>query len=80
MRINFALYEHTCLGFPHVKLKWVMENGRWSTPYVTVKDIIRPDLGWSWREQHPPAWASEEMKRFDDWVRDIFHNDITVQG
>lgn len=80
MRINFALYEHTRLGFPHVKLKWVMEDGKWSAPYIVIKDVIRPDLGWSWHELHPESWAKEEMKRFDDWVGKIWCDDITVQG
>jgi hypothetical protein len=80
MKISFAMYEHTCLGFPQVKLKWYVEHGQWSPPYITVKGVIHPNLVWSWHEQYPWNWAKEEMERFDIWVRDTYHNDITVQG
>jgi hypothetical protein len=79
MKLVFAFYEHTRLGFPHVKLKWASEDGRWSPPYVVIKGIIQKDT-WHWHERHPESWAAEEMKRFDAWVGERFSEDVSVQG
>ena len=78
MTAKFILYEHTCIGFPHVKLKWTVDNGKWRPGYVTVKGIIDGDWSWEYDSEHPNAEC--EMKRFDDCVRGRFANDITVQG
>lgn len=79
MKIDFAQYSHSTIGFPEVKLKWHAENGTWLRPYITVKGIIS-DLGWAWHNQHAAPFAADEMGRFDSWVRKNYADDSTVQG
>ena len=78
MRLTFAVYEHTTIGFPHVKLKWTVEEGKWAPGYVTEHGIIKGPWTWEFNQEHP--CAEREMKRFDDWVRLSYKNDISVQG
>lgn len=80
MSITFAAYKHSCIGFPGVVLKWTTENGiDWSPGYVTVRGIIQ-EWVWTWRELHPSPFAQSEMDRFDEWVRQNYADDASVQG
>lgn len=88
MKITFASYEHSCIGFPKVVLKWAEEDGKWSEGRIVVKGIIQSTVNhgavvakpWRWTEIWPKPFAESEMARFDDWVRETFKNDISVQG
>lgn len=80
MKRTFAQYEHSTIGFPHVKLKWAEENGEWQTPYVTIHGVIKPGLyGWEGhtRPQNNPEHA---LSQFDAWVLERFSEDASVQG
>jgi hypothetical protein len=78
MKLVFGQYEHSTLGFPLVKLKWFVEDGKIINAYITIKGIIKTP--WTWSELHPLTWIDSELERFDKWVRAIYSNDITVQG
>jgi len=80
MKTTFAQYEHSTIGFPHVKLKWFEENGKWSEGYVTKLLVI--ETPWIWKHSHhfSSQNISEELKRFDDYVRARFSKDASVQG
>lgn len=78
MKITFASYEHTTIGFPKVILKWSVEDGKMGLAYVVIKDIISFD--WTWRNQYPLPFIESECQRFDEWVRNMYSNDISVQG
>lgn len=81
MRITFVCYEHSCVGFPHIKLKWAEEGTGWLPPYITKHGVITSS-GWRFTEtQQKHALNREhECARFDDWVRKTFADDPTVQG
>jgi len=80
MNRTFATYEHSCLGFPGVVLKWTEENRLWEkTPRIVIKGVIS-NIPWAWRNQYPEPYADYEMQLFDNWVRKLYGNDVTVQG
>lgn len=80
----FAQYEHSCIGFPGVVLKWVEENGKWEQGYIVVNGIIFTVNGeisrWTWSQPYPKPFAQHEMELFDKWVRAIYSNNLSVQG
>lgn len=78
MRITLATYEHATIGFPHVKLRWTVADGKVSASRVVVKDVI--DSSWTWHNVSPMPFIDYEVKRFDDYVRNRFANDVSVQG
>jgi len=82
MLVAFACYEHTCIGFPHIKLKWSEEGSpmRWNTPYYTIHGVIQSS--WEFSSQSPNNALNREYEchLFDEWVRKTFSNDPTVQG
>jgi hypothetical protein len=46
--------------------------------YLAVKGrITRP---WTWRNLHPLPFIADECERFDAWVREIYSNQVEVQG
>jgi hypothetical protein len=79
MKQTFATYEHTTLGFPGVVLKWTLTNGAMDDgAYLAVKGrITRP---WTWRNQYPLPFITDECERFDAWVRTTYSNQPEVQG
>lgn len=80
MKITFASYEHTCLGFPQVILKWCVDQGTVGDARVVVKGLIQPG-GWTWH--HGPsvaAFLEDECQRFDAHVRATYADDASVQG
>lgn len=79
MKTILAIYEHSCIGFPEVKLKWVEERGKITESYITVKGEIQKG-GWTWFNLYPIPFINFEMERFDKWVRETFANDASVQG
>ena len=80
MTITFATYKHSTLGFPGVVLKWSEENGLWEKhPRIVINGTIS-SFNWSWYNQYPEPFAKYEMNRFDEWVRKLYGNDMTVQG
>lgn len=79
MQTILAIYEHSAIGFPQVKLKWIEERGKITESYVTIKGEIQKG-GWTWHNQHPIPFIKDELERFDYWVRDSFANDVSVQG
>lgn len=78
MKIKFAQYEHTCIGFPKIILKWSETDGKSHDPYITIKDIISDKNVQSSYEQlnTPKYW----MERFEEWVGRTFCDDASVQG
>jgi hypothetical protein len=79
MKTILAIYEHSAIGFPEVKLKWIEERDTITEAYLTIKGEIQKD-GWVWYNQHPMPFIRPELERFDDWVRKTFANDASVQG
>ncbi len=79
MRATLICYEHTRIGFPRVKLKWMVEEGKWGKPYIVIKNIIQKDT-WSWQHPHPDVYPQDEMARFDKWVGERYSDDASVQG
>lgn len=84
MKTVFAQYEHSCIGFPGVVLKWHEENGKWGLGYIVVnKEIFTVNgrmYNWCWSQPHPEPFAQHEMELFDKWVRSIYSNNLSVQG
>ncbi len=78
MRTVFACYEHSTIGFPKIKLKWYEDNGTVGRAYWVKHDIIQTE--WTWRNQYPTPFIQSELARFDEWVRNVYQNDISVQG
>ena len=80
MKTILAQYEHATIGFPHVKLKWTEENGKWSPGYVTRLGII--DESWTWMHAHHISAQNvrEELERFDQHIRAKYSNVAEVQG
>lgn len=79
MKITFATYKHSTIGFPGVVLKWSVQDGKMGDSYVTVKGIIQAGA-WHWYNPYPLPMLDYECERFDDWVRERFSNDASVQG
>jgi len=79
MERTFATYEHSTIGFPKIILKWTEENGRFSRPYVVIKDIIQQGF-WTWHNTNPEPFIDFELKRFDNYIFERYGEDATVQG
>jgi len=79
MKLVFATYEHSRIGFPGVVLKWHVQNGEMSDAYIVEKGVILRSL-WKWHNPHPLAFIQDECERFDAWVVSRYGNDSTVQG
>lgn len=79
MKVTYAKYEHSVIGFPKVVLKFDSINGNgYSNPYIVIKDIIKP---WSWSYNQETTYNIEnELDRFDRYVRCRFSGNISVQG
>lgn len=78
MKITFARYEHSRIGFPGVVLKWEYDGVANVNPYLTVKGIIKP---WHWRYRAEKVYQmKEEISKFEKYVSDMWNNDISVQG
>lgn len=73
MKTILAIYEHSTIGFPEVKLKWIEERGKITEVYVTIKGEIQKG-GWSWHNPHPNPFMVAELEKFDQWVRAAFLN------
>ena len=79
MKIILAIYEHSCIGFPEVKLKWIEERGAIAEAYVTVRGEIQKGC-WKWHNPNPMPFIQFELGKFDEWVRNSFASDPSVQG
>lgn len=80
MKLIFAQYEHSTIGFPGIVLKWHVEQGRVATDaYVTVGGIVEKG-GWVWHNPNPAPFIDYELSRFDDWVRRNYAENKSVQG
>lgn len=78
MKITFARYEHSRIGFPGVVLKWDYDGVANINPYLTVKGIIKP---WSWQYGVEKVYQMEaEINRFEKYVSTMWGDDISVQG
>ena len=74
------MYEHSCLGFPGVVIRWSEENGRIEDTARIVKNgIIQPGR-WGWSQPYPEAFMAHEMELFDAMVRETYANNPDVQG
>ena len=58
MICKFAFYEHSCIGFPGVVLKWFVENGIVTNAYVVVLGRIKQE----WKD-----------RQLDNWKRSFEH-------
>ena len=77
-RPDSACYSYYVIGFPKIQLKWQELGIKVEDPYITVKGIIKP---WSWERGHGGSVDfRKEIPRFEEWVRDNFSKDPTVQG
>lgn len=74
----FALFRHACIGFPHVVLKWVVEDNQVTAAYFTVAGVIVAD--WRWHNPNPLPFIVFELQRFDTFVRDNYGNRPDLQG
>jgi hypothetical protein len=79
MKCTFASYEHSTIGFPGAVLKWSVSDGWINPAYITVNGIIQPG-DWKWRNPYPLNCLNYELGLFDEWVRQRFAHDTTVQG
>jgi len=80
MKITLATYEHSTIGFPHIKLKWTVEDGKVSgAARVVVKGVIS-QAPWTWHNVFPMPFIDYEIALFDAWVRSRFAGDVSVQG
>lgn len=81
MKIEFAQYSHSKVGFPHVKLKWTFDGREYHSPYIVIKGLIQ---NWSWSNTRHIIVSEndliKEIERFEKYVIDRFKNDATVQG
>lgn len=81
MKATFIKYEHSRIGFPHVKLKFHSNDAfTFEDPYVTIKGVIKP---WAWSIERNPChdWnVDAELEKFDKWVCDNFSDDESVQA
>jgi hypothetical protein len=78
MKLTFGAYEHSRIGFPGVKLKWMVEDGKVTDAYLVIKGVISQP--WTWHELRPMPFMEYEMSRFDTYVLTNFAEDSTVQG
>ena len=82
MKILFAKYEHTKIGFPGVKLRWSSDDGiGYYGVYATVDGVIKP---WNWSYGQPSRINKyqlyKELARFDKIVGEQFSEIASVQG
>jgi hypothetical protein len=81
MKITFASYEHSCIGFPGVVLKWSVENGEASEGRIIINKIISKST-WKWLSDSKGVMGNieSELNRFDAWVANRHSDNPTVQG
>ena len=80
MKLTFATYEHTCIGFPKVKMKFTFDGLNYVWPYLTVDGVMQH---WGWEHslvKVPTGQIERELKRFDDWVRKTYADKPEYQG
>lgn len=84
MKTVFAKYEHTAIGFPGVVLKFTEEHGNPIEDAIVVTNGVIV-CAWNWqyhvqsaRELQQPG--NKELERFDNWVRNRYKDDLSVQG
>lgn len=78
MRITYAKYEHTKIGYPGVVLKWSFNGLVHHDPYITIKGIMK---GWGWEYQRKETSnIKAETDRFEAYVSQAFGDDASVQG
>ena len=79
MKTILAIYEHSCIGFPEIKLKWIEERDVVTEAYLTINGEIQKG-GWTWRNRYPKSFMKYELEIFDTWVRAHYSGDPSVQG
>lgn len=83
MKVIEARYEHATPGFPGVVLKFTETDGQpIGDAYVVVNGVII--MNWAWQYHVSSAYElrndGRELDRFDNWVRNRYKNDLSVQG
>lgn len=82
MKRVYAKYTHSTIGFPGIVLNWHEEDGVMEMEgYVTKQGIIQQQK-WKFRKENTSLSIriQQELIRFDEWVREHFADDPTVQG
>ena len=85
LRPDFAKYSYTAIGFPKVVLKWHEEGLKIHELYIVIDGVIgggkRGSYVWRWQRNHGDSVNfRNEFSRFDEWVRQRFADDPSVQG
>ena len=82
MKVTFASYEHSTIGFPGVILRWCAENGKMERLGRVVVNGIIQKTPWDFGTQNTAIECriDQELKRFDEWVRNNYGEDVSVQG
>lgn len=81
MKLTYASYQHTAIGFPHVILKWsyTPEKGHHDF-YHTILGVVRIwNTAIDYRPHHKDD-LDREIKRFEEHVRFRYSENISVQG
>lgn len=82
MKVTFATYEHSAIGFPEVVIRWSATDGKMERyARIVIKGVIF-NREWDFGD-HPvsvEARIPAALMHFDNWVRETFGNDPTVQG
>lgn len=78
MKITFARYEHSRVGFPRIVLKWDYDGIGYINPYITVNGVIKP---WAWDFGQEKIFRMEkEIEKFEKYVSIMWGDDASVQG
>lgn len=78
MKITFAQYEHSRIGFPGIKLKWAFDGHKHVAPYLTILGVMHP-YSWEHGSEHVFDMA-RELARFDALIGEQYASNQTVQG
>jgi len=82
MKQTLALYEHSTIGFPKIVLKFSIKNSSelCKDPYFTVHGVMTK---WNWAAHLDNCFEydlEKQIKRFDEFIRATYANNISVQG
>ena len=81
MKITFATYEHTTLGFPGRVLKWGYCPKQGHTQfYITLRGVMEDAPYDALARPHDKGDLDRYLTEFDKITRYVYADDITVQG
>ena len=81
MRITFATYEHTTLGFPGRVLKWsYCPRAGHVQFYITLRGVMVCAPHDALARPHDSGELDRYIAEFDKQTRQRYADDITVQG